>query len=167
MLKLNVKGIEYKLKFGYKSLKNTNILKEVIQMQKKLRDIKGADKESEESETKKEKEITEIENMEIMEEILGICSKLVLAALQKYHKEFRADYKNPKSVQECIEKTDDFIDDYMDEEDSMPIMELFNALAEELFNDGFLSKKQETKAETEALEMKSEQPETETQTSEN
>lgn len=155
MLKLNVKGTEYKLKFGYKSLKNTNILKEVIQMQKKLHDAKG------------EGGGEEIENMEVLEEVLGICSKLVLSALQKYHEEFRADYKNPESVQACVEKVDDFIDDYMDEEDSMPIMELFNTLAEELFSDGFLSKKQETKTEKKVLEMKTKQAETEMKAEEN
>lgn len=154
MLKLNVKGTEYKLKFGYKSLKNTNILKEVIQMQKKLQ---GA-KEEEGSE--------EIENMEVLEEVLGTCSKLVLAALQKYHEEFRTDYKSVESVQACVEKVDDFIDDYMDEEDSMPIMELFNTLAEELFSDGFLSKKKETKPERKVLEMKAEEDGTETRKTE-
>lgn len=155
MLKLNVKGTEYKLKFGYKSLKNTNILKEVIQMQKKLRDTKGEDGSE------------EIEDMEVLEEVLGICSKLVLAALQKYHEEFRADYKSTESVQACVEKVDDFIDDYMDEEDSMPIMELFNTLAEELFSDGFLSKKKETKPEKKVLEMKTEEAEAETKKTEN
>ena len=155
MLKLNVKGTEYKLKFGYKSLKNTNILKEVIKMQKKLQRTKGEDGRE------------EIEDMEVLEEVLGICSKLVLAALQKYHEEFRADYKSTESVQACVEKVDDLIDDYMDEEDSMPIMELFNTLAEELFSDGFLSKKKETKPEKKILEMKAEEDETETQKTEN
>lgn len=138
MLKLKVKGTEYKLKFGYKSLKRTNILKEVTEMQNKLQKSRAGSE-------------GDFENAELFDEVLDVCSKLVLAALQKYHEEFRADYKKPDSVQAQIDKVDDFIDDYMDEGDSMSIMDLFQVLAEELYNDGFLSKK--SAAQTEAQEM--------------
>lgn len=132
MTTLKVKDKEYKLKFGYKSFKKSGILREVVAMQKK---IKKPWKEEEEAESNAE------DNIEILEEVLELNSKLVLAALQKNHEEFRADYENPELIEKIIDKVDDLMDDYMDEEGSMPIMDLFSALTEELFNNGFLSKK--------------------------
>lgn len=131
MIALKIKDKTYNLKFGYKSFKKSGILREVVAMQKKI---------------KKPNEITEDnanaeDNIEILEEVLELCSKLVLAALQKNHEEFRADYENPDSVNEIVDRVDSLMDDYMDEEDSMSIMELFNKLVDELFNNGFLSKK--------------------------
>lgn len=128
MITLKVKEKEYNIKFGYKSFKKSGILKEVVGMRKKLSNTVDDD---------------DTENIESLEEVLELNSKLVLAGLQKYHEEFRADYNNPDSVQAVVAKVDDLIDDYMDEEDSMPIMDLFTALTDELFNNGFLSKKSE------------------------
>ena len=133
MITLKVKDKEYNLKFGYKSFKKSGILKEVVGMRKKLSGA-GSDDDT--------------ENIEALEEVLELNSKLVLAALQKYHEEFRADYSNPDSVQAVVEKVDDLMDDYMDEEDSMTIMDLFTTLTDELFNNGFLSKKSEKLEET-------------------
>lgn len=127
MTTLKVKDKEYKLKFGYKSFKNSGILKEVVEMQKKLSNAKEND----------ESDIATIE------EVFDLNSKLVLAALQKNHEEFRANYKDQESVEKKIEMVDDLMDEYMDEEDSMSIMDLFGALTEELFNNGFLSSKSE------------------------
>lgn len=124
---LKIKGKEYNLKFGYKSFRKSGILKEVVTVQKKL----------ENSEEGQDKDI------ESLEEVLNLTSKLVLAALQKNHEEFRADYENPESVRKCTDKVDDLLDNYMDEEDSLPIIDLFHSLVDELFNNGFLSKKSE------------------------
>lgn len=131
-MKLTVKGTDYNLKFGYKSFKNSGILKEVVSMQKKIRE---AQPEGEDADF--------MENLETIEGIFDITSKLVLAALQKNHEEFRADYKDSDSIRSCIDKVDDLIDDYMEESDSMTIMDLFMGLTEELFNNGFLSNKSE------------------------
>lgn len=131
-MKLTVKGTEYNLKFGYKSFKNSGVLKEVVSMQKKIRETKAENEDSD-----------GLENIEALEEIFDVTSKLVLAALQKNHKEFRADYSKPETIQECIDKVDDFLDDYMEEKDAMPITDLFEELVQELFNNGFLSKKSE------------------------
>ncbi len=131
MIVLKVKDKEYKLKFGYKSFKKSGILREVVAMQNKVKkpdDIENTEESAE-------------DNIEVLEEVLELNSKLVLAALQKNHEEFRADYNNPDSVASIVDKVDDLMDDYMDEEDSMSIMELFNKLVDELFNNGFLSKK--------------------------
>lgn len=128
MITLKVKGKDYKLKFGYKSFKKSGLLREVVAMQKKA---KGGDNEKDNLDS----------NLEMLEEVFELNSKLVLAALQKYNEEFRVDYDNPQSIKEAIDRTDDFMDDYIDEEDSMSIMDLFNTLVNELFNGGFLSKK--------------------------
>lgn len=130
MITLTVKGKDYKLKFGYKSFKKSGLLREVVAVQKKAQGVDGDDNGLENS-------------LEVLEKVFEINSKLVLAALQKYNEDFRINYDNPKSIQEAIDKVDDFMDDYIDEEDSMPVMDLFNALVGELFNGGFLSKKSE------------------------
>lgn len=135
MIKLKVKDKEYKLKFGYKSFKKSGILKEVVAMQTKARESK------EESGQGQEKDVEN--QVELLEEVLELNSKLVLIALQKHHEEFRIDYENKEEMNSLIDRVDDFMDDYMDEEDSMSIMELFNKLVDELFNNGFLSKKSE------------------------
>ena len=137
MTTLKVGDKEYKLKFGYKSFKKSGILREVVSMRKK---ISGA---KENTDVSTENEEDELGNLEILEEVLELNSKLVLAALQKYNEEFRTDYKSEEEVQAIIDKVDDLMDDYMDEEDSMSIMDLFSTLTEELFNNGFLSKKSE------------------------
>lgn len=133
MITLKVKDKEYRLKFGYKSFKKSGILREVIAMQKKIKKPESGDAAAENAE----------DNIQILEEVLDLNSKLVLAALQKNHEEFRADYDSPSSVNEIVDKVDNFMDDYMDEEESMSIMELFNKLVDELFNNGFLQKKSE------------------------
>lgn len=126
MIKLRVNGQDYNLKFGYKSFKRSGILKEVLEMQNAMNAPDD-----------------EFDNIAALDQVFEITSKLVLAALQKNHEEFRTDYGNNQSVEECIEKVDDLLDDYMDEEDCMPIMELFHTLAEELFENGFLFEKSE------------------------
>ena len=129
MLKLNVKGTEYNLKFGYRSFRRAGVLKEAVAMQRRMQEF-GKKKKKPEEET--------AEEMEMLEEMFNLNSKLVLAALQKYHKEFRADYKNPESVSECEEKVDDLLDEYMDEEGAMDVGTMFAALLQELFSQGFL-----------------------------
>lgn len=137
MITLKIKGNEYNLKFGYKSFKKSNILHEVVSMQKKIKNPN----ENTDGNTDGNTAESAMENIEILEQVLELNSKLVLAALQKYHEEFRTDYKSEEEVQKIIDKVDDLMDDYMDEEDSMSIMDLFTTLTEELFNNGFLSKK--------------------------
>lgn len=149
MLKLNVKGTEYRLKFGYRSFRRAGILKEAVAMQRKMQEI-GKKKKKPEEET--------IEEIEMLEEMFNMNSKLVLAALQKYHKEFRADYKNPDSIKECEEKVDDLLDEYMDEEGAMDVGTMFGELLQELFSEGFLPKNGENpeKTELDVIEEKTE-----------
>lgn len=128
MTTLKVKDREYKIKFGYKSFKNSGILREVVSMQKKTKEAKDADDET-------------VDNIDLLEDVLDLNSKLVLVGLQKYNEEFRVDFEDEKATEKMIDKVDDLMDDYMDEEDSMSIMDLFGELTGELFENGFLSKK--------------------------
>ena len=133
MIKIKVKEKEYSLKFGYKSFKKSGILHEVVAMQKKMKENGGEDAEG---------------NIDMLEKVLDLNSKLVAAALQKNHEEFRAEYGDEESEKKVINMVDDLMDDYMDEEDSMSIMDLFEKLMEELFDNGFLSKKSESLEES-------------------
>lgn len=130
MLTLKVKDKEYKLKFGYKSFKKTKILSEAVAMQSRLESL----------DSKKKKKGDLLSDVELIEDILQLVSKLVLAALQKFHAEFRVDHRDPESVRKSEDMADDLIDDYMDEEGAMDVMTLFGVLFQELFNEGFLPK---------------------------
>ena len=134
MLTLMVKGQEYKLKFGYRALGKSGILKEVTAMQKSINDRRKENEDEEEQGNAM---------LDMLGDIFDLNSRLVLAALQKYHQEYMVDYDSPASVKNGVEKVYDFMDDYMDEEDSMDIMTLFTELMNDLFNSGFLSKKSE------------------------
>ncbi len=131
MLKLKVKEQEYRLRFGYKALGKSGILKEVTAIQDAI------------NEKKKDEEDDESSMMDMLGDIFDLNSRLTLAALQKHHKDFEVDYDSNDSLKAGIEKVYDFMDDYMDEEDSMDIMSFFSALMNELFDSGFLSKKSE------------------------
>lgn len=123
---LKVNGKEYKIKFGYRALAKSKILKQVMGMQKEI----------------KEKENEAV--MDNISEIFELLSNLVLAGLQKYNPEFKCDYDSPSSVTENMEKIYDLLDDYMDDEESESVLDLFGELVTELIDNGFLSKKSET-----------------------
>lgn len=142
MLTLRVKGQDYKLKFGYKALGKSGILKEVTAMQKAIKERKDEGEGEENSDAM----------LDMLGDIFDLNSRLVLAALQKYNQEYRVDYDSQASLKNGIEKVYDFMDDYMDEEDAMDIMTLFTELMNDLFDNGFLSKKSE-KLEQAMIEM--------------
>lgn len=129
MLKLKVNDSEYTLKFGYRVMAKTGLLKDVINM----RNFFGTDDEENRTD----------EIIERMPELIELNTKLVLAGLQKYHDDFRVDYDDSNSVKEGLEKAIDFMDDYMDEPDAIPVMDLFAEMVNELVDNGFLSKKSE------------------------
>lgn len=130
MLKMKLNGKEYKLKFGFKSFKNSEILQEVVKVQNEIK-----------NKTENENGEENGDDIAFLGDVLNLTSRLVLVALQKYNEEFRVDFSDANAVKIATEKTDDLIDDYMEEEDSLSIMELFQSLVGELFNNGFLSKK--------------------------
>ena len=144
MLTLRIKEKDYQLKFGYKAIGKSGILKEVVAIRKMLADKKKDIPDGTEEDGS--------EMVDMIGDIFDITSRLVLAALQKYNPDYRVAYDSPVSVNAGIEKVYDFMDDYMDEEDSMDITTLFSELVNELFNNGFLSRKSE-KLETALIEQ--------------
>ena len=128
MLKLKVNEKEYQLKFGYRVMAKTELLKDVVKMREMF--------------SEKDDESTE-EVIEKLPELIELNSKLVLAGLQKYNDEFKVDYDDNNSVKAGLEKVYDFMDDYMDDPNSMPVIDLFGEMVSELVDNGFLSKKSE------------------------
>lgn len=122
---LKVNGKEYKIKFGYRALAKSKILKQVIEMQKEVQENGNESM------------------MDKISDIFDLLSDLVLAGLQKYNPEFKCDYDMPSSVSENMEKVYDLLDDYMDDEEGESILDLFMNLVTELIDNGFLSKKSE------------------------
>ena len=127
MLKLNVKGKEYILRFGYKVLAKTSLLADVVKMQDIFKVGEDPDNENDSM-------------LENLPKVIEINSNLVLAGMQKYNDEFKVDYDDPASVKEGLEKVYDFMDDYMDEGENT-VIDLFTQMVQELTNSGFLSKK--------------------------
>jgi hypothetical protein len=82
-----------------------------------------------------------IDNVLIYERMMETIAPLMLAGLQKKHPEFKVDYDNAEDVKAKTDLVIDLIDDYADDDDSMDISDLFSALTDELFNNGFLSQK--------------------------
>lgn len=162
MLTMKVNETEYKIRFGFRALSKANVLKEVTELQKSRSD-KAKKREQKKKEIEEEKkrretfpehfkdvpEIEEddmeetIENIDTLTAMMNVIPKIILAGLQKDHEEYRCDYDNEEDVKEKTDRVIDLVDDYMDEEDSLDIMDLFSALVDELFENGFLSKKSE------------------------
>lgn len=125
MFELKVNDSVYKIKFGYKALAKSGIMKDVGEVQKSINDSNGTD-----------------EIFEKIGDVFEVLSKLVLAGLQKYHKdEFGVDYDSKTDVESKLDEIYDLLDDYMDEDEGIATMDLFSELVDELMNNGFLSKK--------------------------
>lgn len=121
---LTVKGKEYNIRFGYRIMAKTELLKDISELQ----DIATSDAD---------------ETLQIskLPDVVNLNSQLVLAGLQKNHEEFRVNYDDNNSVKEGLEKVYDFMDDYMEDPESKPVIELFSDMVDELIENGFLSKK--------------------------
>lgn len=124
MIILNVKGKEYKLKFHFNIYCDSGLIREVSEMQKKQQ-------QKAKSSAKANSDMSE--NVESLQGVFELTSKLTLAALQKYHEEFKVDYNKPETVTAMLGKVDEFIDDYLDEPDAMPVIDFFNELTNEFF----------------------------------
>ena len=128
MMVIKVREKEYKIKYGYRALAKSGILKEVVGIQTRISN-------------NGEENVAGI--MDILPDAFDVLAKAVLAGLQKNNAEYKCDYDLPSDVQAKLDEVYDLLDDYMEEDDSLPIMELFSELCEELLNNGFLSKKTE------------------------
>ncbi len=125
MIKLKVNNKEYTLKFGYRVLAKTAVLKDVVSLRNKFSV----------SEEDQEQAITDN-----IDELIKTNSNLVLAGLQKFHEEYTVDYDDEKSVKDGLEKVYDLMDDYMDDPESKAVIDLFGEMVEDLVENGFLSK---------------------------
>ena len=116
MMVLKVKDKEYKVKFGYNSFCDTDLMERTSDL---LNLFSGADVED-------DKDVT---GMGKIKELFSCVRDLMFVGFKKY---------NPaETVQEIGEILDDYHDEATDEE-RRGILDLFTKLTEELMNEGFL-----------------------------
>ena len=127
MLKVTIKGNEYRLRFGMRALAKTGVLTKVFSMNK-------TDKEGE-KETDEEMNNEMIKNMENICLLLG---ELFLAGSQKDCPELKYDIEDKDDYEKKLDMVFDILDDY--EEDGNDLMELFAELQAELTEKGFLGR---------------------------
>lgn len=132
-----MKFLHYEIKFGIEATTKSGILKKVKETQEKL----GNDT---------------LDNIDLL---LDIIPELLLIGLQrKYSKEFGYNYNTGEGKEEALEKVYDLFDEYMDQDDSS-ILDLFNALGEELVANRFFKKQLAMKKEAEKMEKSEEKAE--------
>jgi hypothetical protein len=114
---LNVKGKEYKVKFGYNSFCDTDLMDRTHDLLALFSD----------SDVEDDKDVTA---MGQIKQLFSCVRDLLFVGFKKY---------NPvDSVQEIGEILDDYHEDAT-EDDKRGILDLFIMLTEELMNEGFLS----------------------------
>ena len=126
MMVLNVKGKEYKVKFGYNSFCDTDLMDRTSDL---LKIFQGADVED-------DKDVT---GMGKIKELFTCVRDLLYVGFKK---------NNPV---ETVQEVGDILDDYHDEateEDKRGILDLFTQLTEELMREGFLADLMEQMAQT-------------------
>ena len=131
MMVLKVKDNEYKVKFGYNSFCDTDLMDRTTDL---LKLLQGAEVEDDK----------DVAGLGIIKEMFLCVRDLLFVGFQKYN------------AVETVQEIGEIIDDYHDEatvEDERGILDLFTALSEELMNEGFLgevlTKLAETPEETE------------------
>lgn len=131
MFKFDVKDETYKVRFGYGVLRKTNLIDRITG----LSDLK------EDSE-------------ERVQEVFSLLSELLLAGLQKHHKD-KFGYETEDEKKNALDKVDNLLDDYEDEGTEDKPQNgyiLFEKLQEELMNNGFLSGLVSKEADEAAIE---------------
>ena len=131
MMVLKVKGKEYKVKFGYNSFCDTDLMDRTTDL---LKLLQGAGVEDDK----------DVAGLGMIKEMFLCVRDLLFVGFQKYN------------AVETVQDIGEIIDDYHEEateEDEGGILDLFTALSEELMNEGFLgevlTKLTETPEETE------------------
>lgn len=120
---LNVGKKKYTIKFGYKAVAKSGIIKKALAIDSIMDDDDYG---------------------EMIEVMVNVVADMVLAGLQKTEKAvFAVNYDDKDDVRDKSEKVFDLLDDYMTQEDSLSVPELFKALMEEMFNAGFFGNKSE------------------------
>lgn len=117
---LNVGKKKYTLKFGYKAVAKSGIIKKALSIEN----------------------IVDNENYgDMIEEMLTVVADMVLAGLQKTDPHFNVNYDDKDDVRGKTEMVYDLLDDYMAQEDALTMLEIFQELMSELFDAGFFGKK--------------------------
>ena len=115
MVIIKVKDKEYKIRFGYKVLCDTDVIDNVVK-------------------------ITSVENPSV-KDVMEVISNLLLAGLQKYHSnEFGYD---KVGIDVAKQRVYDLMDDYEDEgteENPQDCYELFTKIQTDLFETGFFKR---------------------------
>lgn len=119
---LNVGKKKYTIKYGYKAVAKSGIIKRSLEIEH----IADGD-----------------DYAEMIETMLGIVADMVLAGLQKTESALSVDYDNKDDVKEKTEKVYDLLDDYLAGDDALSVPELYQVLMTELFDAGFFGKKSE------------------------
>lgn len=126
MFVFKVNDTEYKVRFGYGVLCKTDLIDRMVE-------VYG-------SETKS--------GAHQIREMISLTAELLLAGLQKYHKE-EFGYITESEKDSALDKVFSLIDDYEDEnadgsdgEEKKDALQLFVGLQEELQKNGFLSRVQ-------------------------
>ena len=132
MMVLNVKGTEYKVKFGYNSFCDTDLMDRTSDL---LKIFQGADVED-------DKDVT---GMGKIKDLFSCVRDLLYVGFKK---------NNPV---ETVQEVGDILDDYHEEateDDKRGILDLFTQLTEELMREGFLGDLMDQMAQTQATETK-------------
>ena len=119
---LNVGKKKYTIKFGYKAVAKSGIIKKALAIE----NIADND-----------------DYGEMIETMLSVVADMVLAGLQKTESSYSVDYDNKEDVRNKTEKVFDLLDDYIAQEEALTIPELFQELMSEMFDAGFFGKKSE------------------------
>lgn len=119
---LNVGKKKYTVKFGYKAVAKSGIIKKALAIES------IADND---------------DYAEMIETMLSVVADMVLAGLQKTETNFSVNYDDKDDVRGKTEKVFDLLDDYIAQEDALTIPELFQELMSEMFDAGFFGKKSE------------------------
>ena len=119
MKEIKIGNKKYKLQFGYAVVAKGGIVKNLLEMQDMLDNSDG-------------------DMSGVIEKIMGTLDELLLAALQKHHSnEFGYSVRTGNGHDEALEKVDDLLDKYFEDENNDPLA-LIADLSEELENNGFL-----------------------------
>lgn len=138
MKTINVYGKEYKVKFGYKAVAASGMMKNVMDA---IDSLESTDTEN------------SSEAINAISGLVPVISEMTLAGLQKFHKdEFGVDYEDNRDVKDKLDKVADLLDEYFDPENGekpeYSMIELFWLFAQELIDSGFLSLSQGQTEET-------------------
>ena len=132
-MKLNIKGKEINIKFGYKPTLKERIISKTV----KFSNFSDKDGNVE---------------MEKIEDLLLYLPEMLLVGMQVHHKEYRYDYETGEGKEKQLDKAFVLIEEYLETEGNSALT-LFNSLTESLQEDSFLAgmfRKEQAKAQTQA-----------------